>query len=323
MLDLHVDFIIQQRLFRYDALKKHRPLLSGQPLFWHSDLPRLQDAAFVGACLGIHYFPWESASGPVEMHKQIDYLDAITEADEGTLRVREPADWVRAREQGKLAIAPGVEGAHMLNGQMERVEEMAARDVAYMTLAHFSKNSAATPSLGRGANESDGLTGFGKELVSELERHGIFIDVAHVNTPGVLDVCAQATHPVLCTHTGLKGAHDHARNITDAEIDAIKGTGGMIGVMFAPCFMADSLRADTRCVLDHLEYVLDRAGPDHVAIGSDLDGWLPTIPSDMRDCKDAWRVADGLLARGWEQEVVDKVTHLNALRILSGGTEQS
>lgn len=140
MLDLHVDFIIQQRLFRYDARKKHRPLLSGQPLFWHSDLPRLQDAAFVGACLGIHYFPWESPRGWVEMHRQIDYLDEIAQADPGTLRVRRPQDWVTAREQGKLGIAPGVEGAHMLDGVIERVEELARRDPAYMTLAHFSKN---------------------------------------------------------------------------------------------------------------------------------------------------------------------------------------
>ncbi|MEM1034103.1 MAG: membrane dipeptidase, partial [Myxococcota bacterium] len=87
-------------------------------------------------------------------------------------------------------MAPGVEGAHMLDGDMGHFEALAARAPAYMTLAHFSKNSAATPSLGRGANEVEGLTGFGRELVSELERHGIFVDVAHVNTPGVLDVCA-------------------------------------------------------------------------------------------------------------------------------------
>ena len=320
MLDLHVDCIIQQRLFRYNMRQAHRPGRPGQPLFWHSDVPRMHQASYVGACLGVHFWPIETPErGWRELHKQIDYLDSVAEADSTCLRVRTPQDWQRARDQHLLALAPGVEGAHMLGGRLDRVADLARRGVAYLTLTHFSKNSAATPSMGRGANEAEGLTAFGKDLIRALEDHDILVDLAHVNTPGVLDACAVATKPLLCTHTGVKGAFDHARNVTDAELDAIAATGGIIGIMFAPCFMADSLKADSTCVLDHIEYAVHRVGIDHVALGSDFDGWLPTIPSDMRDCTDLPKITNGLRARGWSQQDLDKLTHENALRVLSRG----
>ena len=317
-LDLHVDSIIQQRLFGYKVTRRHGSGMRGQPLFWHADIPRMVEAGYLGACLGIHYWPWESERGFREMQRQLDYLDEKVAADERVARVYQPADWQLAAEQGLLALAPGVEGAHMLNGDVERVATLAERQVAYLTLTHFSKNSAATPSMGRGANEVDGLTGFGRELIAALEDVGVTIDLAHVNTPGVLEACAVADRPVLCTHTGVKSVHEHARNITDEEIDAIAATGGVIGIMFAPVFLAGRLRADTSWVVDHIEYVIERVGVQHVAIGSDYDGWLPTIPSDHRDCRDIKRVSDELFLRGYPEDAVERVMHRNALEVLSG-----
>lgn len=317
VLDLHVDSIIQQRLFGYDVLRKHKAKLKGQPLFWHADVPRMIEAGYYGACLGIHYWPWESEGGWIECNKQIDYLDNVVARDERVWRIRSPADWARAMAAGKLALAPGVEGAHMLAGKLERVEELGRRNVAYMTLTHFSKNSAATPAMGRGANEVDGLTEFGVELVAALEENGVLVDLAHVNTPGVLHACSVATKPLLCTHTGVKAVHDHARNISDEEIDAIAELDGVIGLIFAPTFLAGSLRATTERVADHLEHIADRVGSRHVAIGSDYDGWLPAIPSDMRDCRDVTRLGEILRERGWHDDALDDLYYGNALRLLS------
>ena len=318
-LDLHVDSIIQQRLFRYSVTRRHRKGVGGQPLFWHADVPRMVEADYLGACLGIHYFPWESERGWREMNRQIDYLDQVIGPDERVWRVIAPEDWQRARERGLLAVAPGVEGAHMLNGILRRVEKLAARHVAYLTLTHFSKNSAATPSMGRGANETDGLSAFGRDLVVALDESEITVDLAHVNTPGVLDACSVASRPVFCTHTGVKAVNDHARNITDEEIDAIAETDGVIGIMFAPVFLAGKLRADTTWIVDHIEYVIDRVGVRHVAIGSDYDGWLPTIMSDHRDCRDVRTVCDELERRGHNQEDIARIMSGNAFELLSGG----
>lgn len=316
-VDLHVDSIIQQRLFGYDVRRRHRPGVRGQPFFWHADLPRMQDARYAGACMGIHYWPWQSERGWREMNRQIDYLDQVAARDERVLRVREPADWLRARETGRIALQPGVEGAHMLNARLERVAELAARHPAYLTLTHFSKNAAATPAMGRGANERDGLTDFGRDLIRALEDHDILVDLAHVNTPGVLDACKVARRPVLCTHTGVRGVHPHARNISDAEIDAIAQTDGVIGIIFAPGFLAGKLRASSEIVVDHIEYVIARVGIRHVAIGSDYDGWLPAIPNDQRDCRDIHRISDILLARGHAPDNVARIMHHNALEMLT------
>jgi membrane dipeptidase len=316
-IDLHVDSIIQQRLFRYNVTRRHRPGMSGQPLFWHADIPRMAEANYAGACLGIHYWPWESEGGWREMNRQIDYLDEVIALDERVLRVREPGDWERAAQTGRIALAPGVEGAHMLNGKIERVAEFAARRPAYMTLTHFSKNAAATPSIGRKANEVDGLTDFGRELVAALEDADILVDLAHVNTPGVLDACEVARRPLFCTHTGVKGVYPHARNISDAEIDAIARTDGVIGIIFAPGYLTGKLRAGSSHVVDHIEYVIARVGIRHVAIGSDYDGWLPAIPNDQRDCRDIHVVSEELIRRGHSEQDVTRIMSINAREILS------
>lgn len=317
MIDLHIDPIIIQRFFGYDVGKKHRALLPAQPLFGHSDLPRMKEASYKGACLGIHYWPWQSPQAWKELNTQIDYLDALVKDDPETMRIWQPQDWQIALDRGLLAIAPGVEGAHMLNGELAHVEQLKRRAPAYLTLAHFGKNDAVTPSWGKGANDKDGLTGFGRELIAELERQDILIDVAHVNNPGVLDICKIATRPLLCTHTGFRSRRNLQRNLTDEAVDAIRATGGLIGVICAPMFMGLNLLATSRCIVDNILWLMDRIGEDHVAIGSDFDGWLWTIPRDMRDCRDLIKIPEQLKARGLTQAQVDKITHNNALRYLS------
>lgn len=321
LLDLHVDSILQQRLFGYDIGKRHQAHFRGQPLFWHADIPRMIEGGYKGACMGIHYCQWESERGWRELNRQIDYLDHIATEERGCLRVYHPRQWQEAKALNLLALAPCVEGAHMLNGKLERVAQLARRGIAYLTLAHFCRNAAVTPSVGWRADGRSGLTAFGRLLVRELNRYGIVVDVAHVNTPGVLDVCRESRAPLLCSHTGVKGVHGAARNISDAEIHAIAEGGGVIGVMFAPCFLRGRLKADSEAVLDHIEYVIDKVGIRHVAIGSDYDGWLPTIPDDHEDCRDVIRITHGLKKRGYSEEEVAMVIRDNALRVFTRAWE--
>jgi len=321
-LDLHVDSILQRQLFRYDLRKRHRAGILGQPLIWHADIPRMIEAGYAGACMGIHAWPWESDGGWRAVNRQIDYLDRIAEQDPRCLRVRRASDWATARSAGLLALAPGVEGAHCLCGRLDRVSELARRGVAYLTLTHFSRNSAATPSMGRGANERDGLTDFGRALVAALNRERIVVDLAHVNTPGLLEACQITEAPVLCTHTGVKAVHDHRRNISDAEIDAIAATGGAIGIIFAPIFLAGQRRADSTVVARHIDHVVQRVGIAHVAWGSDYDGWVP-IPIDQRDCTDSVRVTHALRGMGYDDQALAAVLRGNVLRVFEASQAQA
>jgi membrane dipeptidase len=318
LLDLHLDSILQQVLFRYDVRKAHGAGRPGQPLFWHADLPRMFQAGYAGACMGIHWWPWESERGWRAFHRQVDYLDQIASDDPGAMRVHGPAGWLEHAADPRCRLIPGVEGAHILNGRLDRVEELARRGVAYLTLTHFSRNAAATPAMGRGENEVDGLTPFGLALVDELNRAGIVVDVAHVNHAGVMDACGRSKAPVLATHSGARSLHDHRRLLRDDAIEAVVATGGAVGVIFAPRFLSGVRTASSEIVVDHIEYIAERFGVQHVAIGTDYDGWLDAIPSDQRDCRDVVRVVDRLLARGWSDPDLHALLRGNVERVFRG-----
>lgn len=311
LFDLHVDSLIVQRLFGYDPSRAHRAGRPGQPLFWHADFPRMRQAGYGAACMGIHYFPWESEAGWRECLRQLDVLDRLCSLD-GCAAARSPSDW---EERGALRLAAGVEGAHMLNGDLGRVQELVRRGVAYLTLAHFSKNRACTPSMGRGANERDGLSTWGEELVSALQKGGITVDVAHVNHPGVMDVCALSQRPLFCTHTCARGLYHHPRGITDEAMKAVADTGGAVGVMFNMSFLGGGRRQSSAVLADQIDYMRSRIGVEHLVLGSDFDGWISPIPSDFRDCRDLVKLSVALMRRGFSEDDLRLLYRQNALRV--------
>jgi membrane dipeptidase len=323
LLDLHADPLLQNRLFGYDLTIKHPPGIYAQPFLWHTDIPRMIEAGYLGVCLGVHFWPLNCEAAWREMNKQIDIVDEIASKTEGCVRVRSANDWEKVQQSGKLGLAVGVEGAHMLNGRIERVEMLLKRGVSYLTLAHFVGNAAVSASMGFGANNTKGLTPWGRDLVAALNAHGVPIDVAHVNRPGVLDVCAVTRTPLLCTHSGAYTIHATPRNLRDEEIDAIAATDGTIGVIFGPHFLAGNVWCSTHTILDHIEYIADRVGVRHVSIGTDYDGWMPAIPYDQRDCRDTVKVSAGLLNRGWSERDVALVLHGNALRVLRAASAKA
>jgi membrane dipeptidase len=321
VVDLHVDSILQQRLFNYDVGRRHNARRQGQPLFWHADVPRMTDAGYASAAMGIHYWPFERPGAIIEAGKQIDYLDSLCK-EQGINRAFGTAEWARSlrAESPALTLIPGVEGAHILGGELDNIDVLAARGIAYLTLSHFSLNKAATPAMGRGANQRDGLTAFGASVVERLNHHGIIVDVSHVNHPGVMDACAASRLPVLATHSGAQTVNAHARLLRDEAIDAIAEGGGAIGVIFSPGFLAGRRVATSEVVADHMDYIRARVGAEHVAIGSDYDGWLPSIPSDMKDCRDIVKVVALLQKRGWTEDELAGALRLNVARVAAAQT---
>jgi membrane dipeptidase len=316
VVDLHVDSVIQQRLFRYDLRRRHRPFLRRQPLFWHADIPRMLEGGYTAAGMTAHWFPWESERGWRELLRQIDYVRRVAERDPRVTLAHTASDIERAHAEGRLAMLPVVEGAHMLNRRLDRVPLLAERGVLYLTLTHFSKNAAVTPGMGRGANQRDGLSPFGRELVRALETHRVLVDLAHLNRPGVLEVCEVATRPVIASHTCCAGVHDHPRSITDEGLRAIAATGGVAAIMFAPNFQTGRLDASIDTVVDHALHAAGVMGPEHVALGTDFDGWLPAIPNDIRDCRDVPYYTQRLLDRGMSEHDVTALLGGNILRVL-------
>ena len=160
-----------------------------------------------------------------------------------------------------------------------------------------------------------------------MNELGMIVDVAHVNKPCVLDICAASTRPVILTHGGFLGVardrQDKGRlRLTDDETAlAIVGTGGLIGVMFAPLFLSGA-RDSLACVTRHLDYGtrlfshrLGVEGSQHLAIGSDFDGWIASIPDDVDDAADMPKLTQALLTNGFPEQSVRDIYGANFLRV--------
>ncbi len=344
-VDLHVDPIIQRILFGYDirfehglswrAKKRHwlysalRALdgrrLFHRPFFNHIDLPRMRAGGYSFAAFGIHHWPRQSEAGWRNILRQLTYFRNLAGGDTGFVLARTPADLLKAQVRGVLAGFPAVEGAHCLgsggkSNETQRLQRLRLLreeyGVGYLTLAHFSRNDAATPAMGLGCDSQSGLSDFGKALVHEMNELGILVDVAHVNNRGVLDACRVSRKPVIVSHAGLGGIREHPRNISDEALEAIAATGGLVGVVMATNFLsADKVNPDSAIVVEHIDYIVQKVGEDFAAIGSDFDGWIPRIPADMNGARDLPVIARRLRQIGYNDTRIRKILGLNFMRV--------
>jgi membrane dipeptidase len=144
----------------------------------------------------------------------------------------------------------------------------------------------------------------------------IGIDLAHIHERGFWDAVrlADPSQPLLVTHTGVKGAHDHWRNLDDRQLKAIAASGGTVGIMYHLPYLGGSFfRGGAELVVDHLEHVIRTIGDDHASLGSDWDGAIVT-PRDMRTCLELPRLVELMLRRGFSHDTVQKILGRNFLR---------
>lgn len=163
-----------------------------------------------------------------------------------------------------------------------------------------------------------GLTEAGKALVRECNRLGILVDVSHLNEQGFWDVAAISDAPLVATHSNAHALCASTRNLTDRQLDAIGGSGGLVGVNFHVAFLradgqddADTPIAD---IVRHVDYIAERIGVEHVGLGSDFDG--ATMPRELGDAAGLPRLVDALRQRGYSQEDLAAICHGNWVRVL-------
>ncbi|WP_296746425.1 membrane dipeptidase [Mesorhizobium sp.] len=169
-----------------------------------------------------------------------------------------------AKVQGKLAVTFDIEGMNALNGRIEMVEFYYRLGVRQMLFAYNRNNLA-----GGGCHDDDiGLTAFGRQVIDEMNRLGMFVDVSHTGYRTTMDVMEYTDRPVIFSHSNPKALCAHGRNITDEQIKACARTGGIIGVVGLNRFLGEG-RTDSERLADHVEYLIDLAGPRHVGIGLD------------------------------------------------------
>lgn len=244
---------------------------------------------------------------------QIEALERLCAASGGLVRLahaRKDLEAAAATGHGIAAVL-GIEGAHALGGRPERVGELWRRGVRFMSLLHLSDNElGGSATFGRSRR---GLTMMGHEVLREMARVGMIVDLAHSSPRTIDETLAEATGPVFCSHTGLHSATAHWRNLRDEHTTEIARRGGVVCVMLATSFLGGK---EVRHLVGHLERALAVAGEDHVGLGGDYDGFVE-LPRGIRDVRDLRVVVRALLESGLDRPVVEKVLGRNLRRFLA------
>ncbi|MFW6293217.1 MAG: dipeptidase [Spirochaetota bacterium] len=223
--------------------------------------------------------------------------------------VRSVADIVRASDAGRPAALLAVEHADGAEGSLHVLRSLFEIGVRSIGLTH-NRSSRAADGCGE-AREGVGLTRFGEELVAEMNRLGMLVDLAHASRSAFFHAIEVSQKPVIFSHGNARALCDHRRNLDDEQLVALAGCGGVIGVSFVPFFI-DADNPTFERLLDHVDHIRDVAGIDTVGIGSDFDGG----GSLLRDAGEFRRIEAGLRERGYTDEEIRKVMGENTLRVL-------
>lgn len=320
VIDLHLDLEVPVRLFGWDPAKRHGPWRRVQPLFGQTDYPRLREGGFTGLCYDIATNVFRPERN--RFHTTLRNIEAchrrLGEHPDDFAVVRTRADYAGARERGLTSCWITIQGGNALAHDPEVLLGPVGQDVHRITLVHLS-----TSVLGGSNSPSQpdaGITPRGRRFVEICNAAHVLVDLAHSGREtfwGALDVHTSELPPIV-SHTGLVGAHDHWRNIDDAQARAIADRGGVVGVMYQGNFLQDvpvgfpSARA---AILDHLEHLIDVAGEDAAAIGTDYDGMI-TPPYDLCDITDHPLLVQDMLDRGWSETRIRKILGENYLRVV-------
>lgn len=202
----------------------------------------------------------------------------------------------------------GIEGAQVLEGSLANVDVLYDAGFRMMSPTHFFDNEIGGSAHGL---QKGGLTELGRDVIRRMERLGMLVDMAHASPRTIDDVIAQATRPVVVSHTGVKGTCDNTRNLSDGQLRAIAGTGGVVGIGYWDTAVCGN---DARAIGRAIRYAVTVAGIDHVALGSDFDGAV-TVPFDTTGLP---LVTEALLAEGLSDDDIAKVMGGNVLRVLGG-----
>lgn len=214
----------------------------------------------------------------------------------------------------KAATLLAIEEGGAIDGSLEALRCLYELGVRAMTLTWSNRNDIAD-----GINEEatgSGLTLFGKQVVAEMNRLGMLVDVSHISTAGFWSVIETSTKPIIATHSNAKSLCAHPRNLNDEQIKALAQNGGLAGITFAGQFLEEDWRnASIESVYKHIDYMLNLIGnDDHIGFGSDFDG-ISHPPYNIQGVQD-YKPLIEYLSKYYSNETINKITHQNVINLL-------
>lgn len=284
----------------------------------HVDFPKLKRGGVDGAFFAL-YIPASLDSRPEE---GFDYATQMLEAvrcsvSENSDKAAFAVSRLQAYEnksEDKFSVFLGLENASPIGNSLDKLKYLYDNGIRYITLCHSSDNQVCD-SCASDVKKWGGLSPFGREVVAEMNRLGILVDVSHVSDDTFYDVLKYSTKPVVATHSCCRALCNQPRNMTDDMIKALAAAGGVIQINFYPIFLNGSEHASYKLIADHIDHAVHIAGIDHVGIGSDYDG-IEVTPEGMADISTMPMLFDVLRSRGYSEEDLRKIAGENFFRIL-------
>ena len=295
----------------------------------HVDFPKMREGGLTAGCF-VAFVPQgpRTPEGNAEARdRALAMLDTIRataqpQGGDGT-RLCTTADQVEAAHQaGALSIIPAVENGAAIGEDLGLIARFAALGVAYITITHNGHNQLADSAnprrdLGDEATLHGGLSELGRAALTEMNRHGILIDVSHLSRQSMLQAAMLSHVPVVATHSCAAALCDHPRNLDDQQLDALRDTGGLVQITAMPPFLRPRGRSDTvgvRDFADHVDYVVRRIGLAHCGISSDFDGGGAI--GGWRDASESGNITAELVARGYGHAEIAALWGGNFLRLM-------
>ena len=345
------DLSVERDLDKVDIRKVQRSL--------HTDIPRLRQGGVGGQFWSV-YVP-ATMQGQEAVRATLEQIDVVHRMmskyrDTFTL-ARTAADVEQIFKMGKIASLIGMEGGYAIDNSLGALRMFFAMGARYMTLTHnvnipWADSGTDTPRVG-------GLTRFGEEVVREMNRLGMLVDLSHT-APETMDDALRVTEaPVIFSHSCVRALNDHGRNVPDSILRQLPKNGGVVMVTFVPGFLSPEVaawgrretleenrlreqfpsdadkvdqamvtwrkanpapRATLAQVADHIDYIRKTAGVDHVGIGGDFDG-ITSVPIGLENVSKYPALTAELLKRGYSDSDVKKILGLNVLRVMRAAEE--
>ena len=242
-----------------------------------------------------------------------DEIEAIVEKNKEYLSIaRTPADLYANKRQGRKSIMLGIENGLALNGRIENLRHFSERGIVYMTLCHNGDNDICDSA--RGSETHHGVSSFGKDVIREMNRLGIMVDLSHANEKSFYDALDISQTPIVCSHSSCRALCNHPRNLTDDQMRALAAKGGVMQITIYNGFLVENGEATVMDVLRHLEHAIQVMGIEHVGIGTDFDG-----DGGIRGFASSSEVINftrQLMARNYSEEDIRKIWGGNFLRVM-------
>ena len=265
------------------------------------------------ATIMVAYLPQPTEQPKAYADAIFDQIEAITKQNSDYVRIARTLEelWANKRA-GIKSIMLGIENGIALDGQLENLQHFAERGIVYMTLCHNGDNDICD-SASRSQNTWGGVSPFGEQVIREMNRLGILVDMSHAGEKSFYDALDISSKPIVCSHSSARALCDHPRNLTDDQMRALAAKGGVAQTTIYHGFLRQDSESCILDVMEHLEHAIQVMGIDHVGLGTDFDG--DGGVRGLADASELMLFTKQLLRRRYSEEDIQKIWGGNFLRV--------